>query len=40
MPEDKKNQALRKGGTYSLFDNLEHTFNLLVDDLRQRQPQI
>ena len=31
---------LLKGGTYSLFDNLEHTFNLLVDGLRQRQPQI
>ena len=28
---------LLKGGTYSLFDNLEETFNVLVDGLRQRQ---
>jgi TetR/AcrR family fatty acid metabolism transcriptional regulator len=31
---------LLKGGTYSLFDNLEHTFNLLVEGLRERQLQI
>ncbi len=31
---------LLKGGTYSLFDNLEHTFNLLVEGLRERQSQI
>jgi len=31
---------LLKDGTYSLFDNLEHIFNLLVEGLRKRQPQI
>jgi TetR/AcrR family fatty acid metabolism transcriptional regulator len=31
---------LLKGGTYSLFDNLEHTFNLLVEGLRERHLQI
>ena len=31
---------LLKGGTYSLFDNLEHTFNLLMEGLHQRRPQI
>jgi TetR/AcrR family fatty acid metabolism transcriptional regulator len=28
---------LLKGGAYSLFDNLEHTFSILVEGLRQRQ---
>ena len=31
---------LLKGGTYSLFDNLEETFNVLVEGLRERRPQI
>lgn len=31
---------LLKGRTYSLFDNLEHIFNVLVEGLRERQPQI
>lgn len=31
---------LLKGGTYSLFDNLEETFNVLAEGLRERQPQI
>ena len=28
---------LLKGGTYSLFDNLEQTFSILVEGLRERQ---
>ena len=31
---------LLKGGAYSLFDNLEETFNVLVEGLRERRPQI
>ncbi|MGD9043948.1 MAG: TetR/AcrR family transcriptional regulator [Desulfobacterales bacterium] len=31
---------LLKGGTYSLFDNLEETFNVIVEGLRERRPQI
>ena len=30
---------LLKGGTYSLFDNLEDTFNVLVEGFRERQPE-
>ena len=30
---------LLKGQTYSLFDNLEDTFNVLVEGLRERQPE-
>jgi len=31
---------LLKGRTYSLFDNLEDAFNILVEGLRERRPQI
>lgn len=31
---------LLKGRTYSLFDNLEQTFNVLVEGFRERRPQI
>ena len=31
---------LLKGGTYSLFDNLEDTFNVLIEGLRDRQSEI
>ena len=31
---------LLKGQTYSLFDNIEDTFNVLVEGLRERRPQI
>jgi TetR/AcrR family fatty acid metabolism transcriptional regulator len=31
---------LLKGRTYSLFDNLEDAFNVLVEGLRERRPQI
>jgi hypothetical protein len=31
---------LLKGRDYSLFDNLDHTFNILLEGLIERRPQI